>query len=71
MTKDQIKALVVIASQTYNIIKDAGDVGVPSGHLYALLMERGMELDTYQNLIQFLKDEGLITETNYLLKVKS
>lgn len=52
----------------YDAIKEAGNSGIPSGHLYAHVMSY-MSLDTYQHLIDILKyDLKKVTEENYLLK---
>ena len=41
--------------------------GLPSGHLYAKVMEFGLSLETHQFVIQVLKDARKITEVNHLL----
>ena len=41
---------------------------IPSGHLYARLMESGnIELDDYYGIINVLKNTGLVCEENNLL----
>ena len=40
---------------------------VPSGHLYARVMDK-LSLDQYNQIIGILKKQGLISETHYELK---
>jgi uncharacterized protein YutE (UPF0331/DUF86 family) len=51
----------------YEAIEGFGGEGVPSGCLYAIVMET-MPLQTYQSLIGILKEAGLITESNHILR---
>jgi len=48
-------------------IKDAGQDGIPSGHLYAMLMGF-MSLHTYQAVIDILVKTKQITNNSHLLK---
>lgn len=40
---------------------------IPSGHLYARLMEVNLSLEGYEAIIGILKNSGLIKEENYEL----
>lgn len=62
MNKKQaaIEAVKAVAS----VIKDMGQV--PSGHLYANLMQY-MSLDVYQAIIALLVESKLITVKNHLI----
>ena len=51
----------------YDAIKEAGETGIPSGHLYSMVMGK-MSLDLYQQCISHLVTAGLITDTGHLLK---
>ena len=51
----------------FEAIEEAGENGIPSGHLYAILMEF-MSLQTYQAIIDGLTKMGLITHKGYLIK---
>lgn len=51
----------------FDTVKDTN--GVPSGHLYAMLMGH-MSLDIYNKLVSELKQEGKIQESGYFLTVK-
>lgn len=50
-----------------SVIDAAGNEGIPSGHLYAMLMSH-MDLDTYQSLINIMVDAGGITIKNHVIR---
>ena len=52
------------------IITGAGSQGIPSGHLYAMLMGY-MDLDTYQNVIALMVRAGGVTLQNHVLRATS
>jgi hypothetical protein len=52
------------------IIKGAGSQGIPSGHLYAMLMTY-MDLQTYQTMIDMMVRAGGITLQNHVLRATS
>lgn len=52
----------------HEVIASTGDRGLPSGHLYAMLMDK-MDLETYQNMIDLMIDAGGITLSNHVLRV--
>jgi len=62
----QFKALIEITKIVGEFIEAAGTNGIPSGHLYAMLMGR-MNIDTYNYIFGILKDAGVVTEQNHLL----
>ena len=66
MTPEQLRILV---RTIYAAIAESGDNGIPSGHLYAAVMNM-MDLDQYNRIIDAMLDHQLITRTNHLLKVK-
>lgn len=49
------------------IIAGAGTQGIPSGHLYAMLMGH-MDLDTYQGMIGLMIQAGGVTINNHVLR---
>ena len=65
MTKERAAAIKIV-DIIFDTIKETGDQGIPSGHLYAMLMEY-MSLETYNTIINTLKLAGRVKETNYLL----
>ena len=52
------------------IVTGAGSQGIPSGHLYAMLMGY-MDLDTYQNVIALMVRAGGVTLQNHVLRATS
>jgi len=49
------------------IVQRAGPEGIPSGHLYAMLMGY-MDLETYQTMIDIMVQAGGITLENHVLR---
>lgn len=66
-TPEQYKAIQDIAFAIFDAIKESGDAGIPSGHLYAALMGK-MSLDQYNMFIGALVANKKITNSNHLLK---
>jgi hypothetical protein len=64
-TKDDVKAALAVVAAVTETIRELGEV--PSGHLYARLMGR-MSLETYNQIIQTIKNTGLVSETGHVLK---
>jgi hypothetical protein len=56
--------LLKIALAIYQTVAELGSA--PSGTIYATLMNQ-IDLHTYQDLIQMLKDIGKIKEVNHVL----
>ena len=48
-------------------LKEAGTQGIPSGHLYAAFMTKGMNLDQYNKLESMLTKVFKINKSSYLL----
>ena len=63
-TKEQLGALLDVTRAVADAIRDLGRV--PSGHLYARLMEH-MSLETYDGVIGLLKRSGLVEEKSHEL----
>lgn len=63
-TQDKKELAAQIALAIYDAIMEFGRDGVPSGHLYAVLMGK-MSLDIYEVLIGALKSTKLITEDGF------
>jgi hypothetical protein len=64
MTKEQVAAYIKLVQAIADTIKDLGSV--PSGHLYAHLMGL-VDLDSYNKIINILKESGRVKEENYML----
>ncbi len=64
--KEQVAALLALIQMIAEAIRDAGEAGIPSGHLYAMMVHK-VPLSTYQYVIGILKDAGAVTEQFHLL----
>lgn len=62
---EQEKAALQVIAAVADAIRELKEV--PSGHLYAHLMGR-MSLESYNKIISILKDAGMITERNHVLR---
>lgn len=63
-TRDEVRAMLAVTLAVGETIKELGSV--PSGHLYAALMEK-MSIHTYQMIIGALKKSGLVSESGHVL----
>ena len=64
MTKEQIAAAFRVTTAVAEAVMEAGPDGLPSGPLYAMLMERvGIDLEGYERLLATLERAGLVEQT--------
>jgi len=66
VAKQYLRTLSLIL---YDVIREAGDQGIPSGHLYAELSDK-LNLTTYQVVIRALTEASWIENKNHLLRAK-
>ena len=66
MTKPELNALIATVIVTIDDGRASILGGIPSGHLYAQLMDR-VDIDTWLAITSHLKDAGLVTESHHLL----
>jgi hypothetical protein len=66
MTKEKKEIALAVISLIHDCIRDAGEQGIPSGHLYSMLIEK-ISLDTYQGVISVLLKAGKVRESNFIL----
>jgi len=66
VAKQYLKTLSLIL---YDAICEAGDQGIPSGHLYAMISDK-LNLTTYQIVIRVLTETNWIENKNHLLRAK-
>jgi len=66
VAKQYLRTLSLIL---YDAIREAGDQGIPSGHLYAMLSDK-LNLTTYQVIIRALTEASWIENKNHLLRDK-
>lgn len=62
MTNDQIRAAQKIGLAVMESIQEAGELGAPSGVLYAALQQTGCTLSQFQSLMRPLEGRGFVTQ---------
>ena len=65
-TQTQKQAILAVLDILMEAISTAGERGIPSGHLYAILMGK-MTLSQYQSLIGILVKSGKVKDSGHLL----
>jgi len=65
ITKEAIKSTILAIKTVADCIKEAKQI--PSGHLYALLMAHGIDMQTYNKIIGLLTSSKLVKQENNLL----
>lgn len=66
-TQNQLAAIRAIADAIVESVREAGELGAPSGIVYAALMSYGCTLDQYQAFIRALIRSGKIRQERDLL----
>lgn len=66
-TQQQFTAMLEFIRMIGDAIYEAGPAGIPSGHLYAMLVGK-VSLDMYHYAIGILKDAGVVTEQSHRLR---
>ncbi len=69
VTASQLKAQIEVGKMIAQAIKETGDIGMPSGILYATLMSI-LSLDQYNQYIAMLKRIGVVEERFHVLYYK-
>ena len=62
MTDKKLDALAAMIEAVRQAIATTGDSGIPSGHLYSMMMGFGCSLEVYNHLINALLETGKITQ---------
>jgi hypothetical protein len=65
-TAQKQKLAIEIVMAVAETIREAGEI--PSGHLYAGLMEKGCTMAQYDNLIRTLIESGIVRKSGHMLK---
>jgi hypothetical protein len=62
ITKEQVKAQLLLACTVIEKVRNAGSLGEPSGHIYMFICELAPQttLDGYYDFMQSLVNTGLI-----------
>jgi len=66
-TEKQMQAIRAIADAITESVKEAGELGAPSGIVYAALMTYGCTLNQYQQFISALVRTGKLRQEGDLL----
>ena len=66
MSAETTKAVLTLVHIIGSAIREAGEIGIPSGHLYAMLMGK-VTLEQYEAVVNLLKRQKIISESNHLL----
>lgn len=61
-----VKATVELCKAYTDIIKAAGMMGYPNGHLYTHVMDK-VSLETHNRAVDLLKEMGVVKEINHCL----
>lgn len=61
-----VRLVIEVTAAVYEAISSAGARGIPSGHLYAALMDR-VSLEAYESCIAALVRTGLVQRANHVL----
>lgn len=69
-TEATFSRLKPVFDTVQEIITGAGSQGIPSGHLYAMLMTY-MDLQTYQTMIGLMVKAGGVILKGHVLRAKS
>ena len=64
----QAAAMWLVIGAFRDALREAGDRGIPSGEMYAIVMGK-MSLDTYTGIIEAMKMLGMVKESNHLLTI--
>ena len=59
-------AMWLTVDATYDAIKEAGQNGIPAGHLYAVMCGH-IHLENFNLIINLLKKAGKVKESGHLL----
>lgn len=60
----QAAALLIMKS-----IRDAGELGLPSGHLYVALASKGCSLERYEGMLRSLVNTGMVKRQDECLYI--
>jgi hypothetical protein len=65
-TIQQLEAIKLIVTSIIETVRDAGDMGAPSGPMYAACMSAGASLSQYQSLMDALVRTGKLRQSGDL-----
>lgn len=65
MTPEQIKAVQRVSLVLLETIEAEGDLGAPSGPMFAALQTQGCTMSQYQQLMGQLEHRGFVTRSDH------
>ena len=68
MTNKEIALIAHMTDTVRQAIATTGQHGIPSGHLYAMMMSFGCTKQVYDHLINALLETGKITQSGNILR---
>lgn len=69
MSNEIVKLIQFAASCIEDAAREAGDMGAPSGVVFAAFSAQGMTLGVYQQIIDAMVRAGRITVSNNLIRI--
>ena len=51
----------LLASAVVEAVEEAGEQGIPAGHVYAAFMHHNISLETFERITDALVEEGMIS----------
>lgn len=66
-TTKNLDLIATMAETVRQAIATTGQQGIPSGHLYSMMMSFGCSYEVYNHLINALKETGKIMEDGFHL----
>jgi hypothetical protein len=67
MNTKQAMAAVELIKLAYGAVAERGKEGMPSGHLYALMMPAFENVEQYNSMIALMERTQLLTKTGHVL----
>lgn len=68
--KQVVKAMMALCDIVEETAREAGPMGIPSGHLYAALSSAGISLDNYQKMLAAMEKVGRIQVSGHVITAK-
>lgn len=65
VSREQVQGLLKTCEAVRDAIKELGEV--PSGHLYNVFMQAGVDLRTYEQIIGLIVESGVVRKRGDLL----
>ena len=65
--EETMKVLAEVMDIIYDTVKESGEMGAPSGPVYAALMSIGVSLDVYNAMIDSMVKAGRLRKSGHVL----